>query len=87
MLQFKYPTILGHLLGSLSQYAAVPSYFLSRSVHMRTESPVDAIPMPDSSGQRTVNWWRRSASAVMGKRFWEGAKENRKNFRRANVNY
>jgi hypothetical protein len=26
-------------------------------------------------------------SAVMGKLFWEGAKEKRKNFRRANVNY
>jgi hypothetical protein len=28
-----------------------------------------------------------SSMAVMGKLFWKGAKEKRKNFRRANVNY
>jgi len=36
MCSLKYLTILGHLLGSLSQYAAVPSSRLSMAVHMRS---------------------------------------------------
>jgi len=71
MCSLKYLTILGHLLGYLSQYAAVPSSRLSMAVHMRSSHAQFTCAVPSIAcrslqvsniTERTVSWWRRSAS-------------------------